>query len=170
MKKKIIYSFLIFLAIVLQTSVLPVVFASHAFGDIVLMLILAGVVVDGYFGFFGWAIFAGIVYDLATYTQMGVHALIFLLTVYFVSFFSRRFSVEFKGVGMLLFLVFVVFASIISRMITALSIAWDSETFHQYLGLVGGFNVIFLQIVCNVILFAICFYILRKIKAFFDIN
>lgn len=171
MKKKIVYSSLIFLAVILQTSVLPVVFRESATGDIVLMFVLAAMVLDGFFGFLWWAIFAGIIYDLASYVQVGTHALIFLLVVYFVSFFSRRFSVELKGVGVFLFLFFVIVATLLSRVIVALSIAWDSQSFHQYFNLLfGDLYTLALQIVFNVILFVVCLQSLKKIKVFFDIE
>ncbi len=171
MKKKIIYSFLIFLAIILQTSFFPNVCRDCESGDIVMMLVLAGVVLDGFFGFFWWAIFAGIIYDLASFVQIGTHALIFLLVIYFVSFFSRRFSVELKGVGVFLFLIFVVFATLVSRGIIALSIALDSQSFHQFQDVfLGSFSTVGFQIFFNAVLFFLCFHVLKKIKVFFDIE
>lgn len=170
MKKKFVYFLMIFLAIVLQTSVLPVVLKSYATGDIVLMLVLAGAVLDGFAGFLGWAIFAGILYDLASFQQVGMHALIFLLVVYFVSFFSRRFSVEIKGSGVFLFSLFVVVATIISQTIVALSMAWDLQSLGRLFEFFGGPKIIIFQIIFNIFLFLFCFHMLRKMKAFFDID
>lgn len=171
MKKKIVYSFLIFLAVILQTSVLPVLFRGSVPGDIVLMFVLAAMVLDGFFGFLWWAIFAGIVYDLASYVQVGTHALIFLLVVYFVSFFSRRFSVELKGVGIFLFLFFVLVATFISKAIVSFSIVLDSQNFHQYPNLLlGSFSGLIVQTMLNIILFVVCLQGLKKVKVFFDIE
>lgn len=171
MKKKIVYSFLIFLAVILQTSVLPALFRESVPGDVVLMFVLAAMVLDGFFGFLWWAIFAGIVYDLVSYVQVGTHALIFLLVVYFVSFFSRRFSVELKGVGIFLFLFFVVVATFFSKAIVALSIVLDSQNFHQYPNLLlGSFSALIIQTMLNIILFVVCLQGLKKIKTFFDIE
>lgn len=169
MKKNLVYSFLIILAIILQTSVFSMVFKSYMPGDVVLMLVLAGVVLDGFFGFFWWAIFAGILYDIAAYERVGVHALIFLLLVYFVSFFSRRFTVEFRGVGLMLFFVFVFVGSLISRAVIALAISWDMQNFQRYFEIFGGFGSIFFQTLANVLLFICCLLILRKAKSFFEI-
>lgn len=170
MKKKIIYFLLIISAIILQTSVLPIVARSSTPGDLVLMLVLAGVVLDGFFAFFWWAIFAGILYDLATFVQVGTHALIFLFTIYFVSFFSRRFSVEVRGVGVLLFGLFVTAGTIISRLIVALSLSWESQDFLKYFDFFGSPSGLFFQIIWNFVLFFICFYFLKKMKIFFDID
>lgn len=170
MKKKIIYSLMIFLAIILQTSVLPIVFRSSIPGDLVLMLVLAGVVLDGFFAYFWWAIFAGILYDLATFVQVGTHALVFLLSIYFVSFFSRRFSVEVRGVGILLFALFVASSTIISRAVVSLSLSWEAQEFLKYFEFFGNPSMLLFQIIWNLILFSICFYFLRKVKNFFDIE
>ncbi|EKE19619.1 MAG: hypothetical protein ACD_8C00133G0018 [uncultured bacterium] len=170
MKKKIIYFLMILLAIILQTSVLPIVFRSSIPGDLVLMLVLAGVVLDGFFAYFWWAIFAGILYDLATFVQVGTHALVFLLSIYFVSFFSRRFSVEVKGVGILLFALFVVSSTIISRAVVSLSLSWEAQAFLKYFEFFGNPSMLFFQVIWNLILFFICFYFLKKVKNFFDID
>lgn len=170
MKKKAIYFLLFVAAIILQTSVAPLVFKSNAPGDVVLMLVLAGVILDGFSDFFWWAIFAGILYDLASFVQLGVHALIFLLSIYFVSFFSRRFSVELKGVGIFLFMIFVVVASIISRVVLAFSISADMQSYAKFFALIGGPGLMALQIGFDVILFVLCFYLLKKIKIFFDLK
>lgn len=169
MKKKIIYCLILFCAIVLQTSVLPLLSPAYATGDVLLMLVLAWSVLEGFFAFFGWAIFAGIIYDFASYTTVGVHALIFMLVLYFVSFFSRRFSVEIKGVGLALFVFFVAVATLVSRGIVALSVAWDLQTFNGYLSEFGSFKIISVQIIFNVFLFFFCFFLLKKLKKFFAI-
>ena len=132
MKRKIVYGIILFCAIVLQTSVLPLISPTHVTGDILLMLVLTGAVLDGFFAFLWPAIFAGIIFDLISYTTVGIHSLVFVLVIYFVSFFSRRFSVELKGVGLVQFVIFVAVATFISRVIMALSVAWDLQTRSGY--------------------------------------
>ena len=170
MKKKIVYGLILFCAIILQTSVLPLVSPIYAVGDILLMLILAGSILDGFFAFFWWAIFAGIVYDLVSYTAVGVHALIFLLVVYFVSFFSRRFSVELKGVGLVLFVIFVIVATLVSRGVVDLLTVWDLQTLNSYFKEFGSLKIISVQILYNIFLFFFCFVLLKKAKKFFAID
>lgn len=170
MKKKFIYGLILFCAIILQTSILPLISPAQVSGDVVLMLILAGSIIDGFFLFFWWAIFAGIIYDLASYSPVGVHALIFLLVLYFVSFFSRRFSVELKGVGIALFGLFVLAATLLSRGITTLTIDWNLQTLSTYFKEFGDLKQISIQIAYNILLFAFCFVVLRKAKKFFAID
>jgi rod shape-determining protein MreD len=170
MKKKLVYGLMLFFMIVLQTSVLPVLSPVIVTGDIVLMFILAGAIIDGFFAFFKWAIFAGILFDLVTYNAVGLHAVIFLLVVYFVSFFSRRFSVDIRGVGVMLFLIFIVVATISSRAISTLIISWDLKTFTGFWEEFGTFKLILVQIFYNTALFIFCFIALKKIKKFFSIE
>lgn len=149
---------------------LPVVSGSKIIGDIVLMLVLAWSIIDGFFAFIGWAVIAGIMYDLAAYSFVGEHVIIFLLVVYFVSFFSRRLSLEVKGIGKILFFVFVIVTTFISRSIIALATAWDNRTFHGYWQTFGDFNFILIQIACNGIFFLILFLFIKKVKEFFKLE
>jgi rod shape-determining protein MreD len=170
MKKKFVYSLILIVAIIIQTSVLPIISSPNIAGDIVLMVILALSVLDGFFAFMGWAIIAGILYDLAAYSPIGEHAIIFLLVVYFVSFFSRRMSLEIKGIGKVLFFVFVIVATFFSRSIIALMAAWDMQTLHGYWQIFGSLKSITFQIICNEILFFLLFLLLKRIKEFFKLE
>jgi rod shape-determining protein MreD len=170
MKKKFIYFVILFSAIVLQTSVLPLIFHGRPVGDLVLMFVLAGAVLDGFAAFLWWAVFAGAVYDFATYTTVGLHSLIFLLVVYSVSFFSRRLSVEFKGVGLALLILFVAASSVISQIILGWQTIFEVQKAHGFFGPLGGLGVFGLEISYNTILFFVCFAILKKTKSFFTIE
>ncbi|NTW27622.1 MAG: rod shape-determining protein MreD [Candidatus Moranbacteria bacterium] len=170
MKKKIVYCLILFCAIILQTSILPLISPMYATGDILLMFILVGAILDGFFAFFSWAIFAGIVYDLVSYTPVGVHALIFLLVVYFVSFFSRRFSVELRGIGLVLFLIFVIVATLLSRSVIVIMTTWNPQMLSFNWNVFGNFSVISVQIFSNMVLFFLTFIVLRKTKKFFSIE
>lgn len=170
MRKKLVYLFILILAIVIQTSFLPIISGSSVAGDVVLMAILAWSIIDGFTAFIGWAIIAGILYDLGAYSPIGEHVIIFLLVVYFVSFFSRRLSIELKETGWLLFFIFVIAATLISKSVIALAGAWDVHTFHGYWHVFGDPKSIIVQIVCNSILFFFLFFLLRKIKEFFKLE
>ena len=170
MKKKLVYLFILIIAIIIQTSVMPVILNSSTTGDAVLMIVLAWSVLDGFSAFIGWAIVAGILYDLAAYSPIGEHAIIFLAVVYFVSFFSRRLSIEFKGIGWLLFFMFIVVATFLSKIIIALAMAWDLQTFHGYWQMFGNLKSITLQIIYNGILFFLLFFLLKRVKEFFKLE
>ena len=170
MKKKFVYLFILIVVIIIQTSIIPVVSSFNTAGDIVLMTVLAWSVLDGFSAFIGWAIVAGMLYDLAAYSPIGEHAIIFLAVVYFVSFFSRRLSLEFKGIGWLLFFMFIIVATFLSRSIIALAMAWDMQTFHGYWQMFGNLKSITLQVIYNGMLFFILFFLLRKSKEFFKLE
>lgn len=170
MKKKLVYLFILIVAIIIQTSLMPVILSFNTTGDFVLMTVLAWSVLDGFSAFIIWAIVAGILYDLAAYSTVGEHAIIFLAVVYFVSFFSRRLSLEFKGIGWLLFIMFIIVATFLSRSIVALMMAWDMQTVHGYWQMFGSLKSITLQIFYNGILFFILFFLLRRIKEFFKLE
>lgn len=169
MKKKFIYAITILTLIIVQTSFFPTTLNINAAADAVLMLVLACSVLDGFYAFLGWAIVVGILYDLATHAAVGEHVIIFLLIVYFVSFFSRRFSTDLRVTGFFLFIIFVIIATLISRIIITTITAWDLQTLQGYWKTFGSFRFIALSVFYNEILFFIFFVVLKKIKKFFDI-
>jgi rod shape-determining protein MreD len=169
MKKKFIYTIIILTLIIVQTSFFPATLNINAAADAVLMLVLAYSVLDGFSAFLSWAIAAGILYDLATHSVVGEHVIVFLLVVYFVSFFSRRFSTDLRVTGFFLFIMFVIIATLISRIIITIITAWDLQTLQGFWKTFGGFRFITLSVIYNEILFFIFFIVLKKIKKFFDI-
>lgn len=170
MKKKIVYALVLLFAVILQTSVLPVFLGGPALGDAVLMIVLAWTIIDGFNSFIAWAIVAGIFYDLAAYSPVGEHVLIFLIVIYFVSFFSRRLSLDLKGVGLVLFFIFVIAATVFSEIIIALISAQEMQTLHEYWKKFGDPSSVALKIICNELLFFGWFVLLKKIKKFFKIE
>ena len=169
MKKKLVYFLIFIVAAIFQLSFMPIVSGGHPSADAVLMAVLAWSVLDGFAAFLGWAIFFGLFYDLISYATVGVHALIFLAVVYFVSFFSRRFSMEFKGVGLLLFLAFVVVATLVSHAIIASTLAFQMGTLQGWWKSFGTAGSILIQLASNAILFLLCFAVIKKAKQFFAI-
>ena len=167
MKKFFIYFLIIFFAIVLQVSSVPLFFKSDWPVDIVLMLVLAWTLIDGFDAFLKWAVFAGLLYDLATFSAVGLHVIIFALLAYSVSFFSKRFSVEIKGTGILLMMFFVSAATICSRAILlshefgAGVIANDISKFWQTLGMFS------LAASCNLLIFFVLFFMLNWVGNFY---
>jgi rod shape-determining protein MreD len=170
MKKKFVYLIILLLAIIWQTSISPVVSGGAVMGNTVLMAVLAWSILDGFYAFIGWAVLTGILYDLAAYSTVGEHVLIFLVVIYFVSFFSRYLSLEVKGTGLLLMFAFVIVATLLSRLIISLVAILDIQTIQGYRRSFGPMSSLALQIVYNEFLFFFWFYVLRKIKKFFAIE
>lgn len=168
MKKKIIYILLLLGIILIQSSLLPVL--SNFTGDGVLMAVLSWAILDGFAAFLPWSIFMGVLYDLIFHARVGEHVLVFLFVTYFVSFFSRRIALEFKGIGLLLFIFFVGIATFASHAIDASLNAVDVNTIHGFWKSFGGFEYIFHQFINNIILFSLLFMIIKKSKRFFAID
>lgn len=170
MKKKSIYFLILVFSTLLQTSVLPVLFGVGSVGDNVLMLILAWSVLDGFASFLGFGILAGIFYDMLSFSTIGTHAIIFLGVIYFVSFFSRRFSVEVRGTGIILLLLFIIVATIFSHAVVVLVMAFEANSLDGYWRSFGTPGSFLLSIAYNIVLFAFWFHFIRKIKKFFLIE
>lgn len=169
MKKKLVYTFIILVAILIQTSVVPVITETKIPGDSIIMAVLAWSILDGFFAFFPWAVLAGLLYDLASYSPIGTHVLILLPVLYFVSFFSRRFTMESKGVRIVLFVAFVVSVTIFSRIIFSLDAAWEIFSFRQFWKIFASPLSFVWQLVHNLVLFFFWFFVIKKAKIFFRI-
>lgn len=170
MKKKLVYTFILIVSIIIQTSILPVIAKTGIAGDVVMMTVLVFSILDGFYAFLGWAIFTGILYDFASYSLIGTHVFIFLLIVYFVSFFSRRFSVERKFVRIILFSMLIIVSTLFSRIIIALETVWVTRVFQGFWKTFGNLESFVFQVACNTILFLLWFVILKKIKTFFNLE
>jgi len=163
MKKKLIYLGLIFLALLVQLSFLPALINPGAMGDAVLMLVLAIAVLDGFAPALNWAIVAGLLYDFASFGLPGQYVIIFLLLVYAVSFFSRRLSVEVKGIWIFLLFLFVITAMLISKSLLILFFMSSGQSVN-FLQALGGFKNFVFQAGCNMVLFFFWFNAVRKVK------
>lgn len=170
MKKKIIYALVIFLSIMVQTSSAAFFSNSNWLVDVVLMLVLAWTLIDGFDLFLPWAIFAGILYDLVAFSPIGLHVIIFSLLAYCVSFFSKRFSTEIKGMGILLVMFFTAAATIGSR---AIIFFWEfgdgffANDFSNFWMMVKFFIPVFFY---NLIIFFILYFVIGWIKKFFYLS
>lgn len=163
MKKKIIYVGIILFSILIQTSFLPIFSSGQAPGDAVLSLILALAVLEGFSSILVWTIVAGVLYDFLSYSLIGQHAMIFLLVIYGVSFFSRRLSVDVKGTGLLLLFLFVVAATLVSKILLAYFVVLGDRQ-ADFFQIFGNLGLAVFQVGFNIILFAFWFNIVKKIK------
>lgn len=164
MKKFFIYFPIIFFATILQVSAIPVIFRGWL-PDLVLSMVLAWALIDGFEKFFFWAVFSGILYDLLAFSNVGISVIVFSLATYAVSFFSRRFSTEMRGVGSFLSIFFVFSATIGAKAIS--SFAWLEKGFAEKgpwkglmffgEGLAGAF-------IWNLVFFFAFFYFLNRLE------
>lgn len=167
MRKFLIYFPIIFLAIVLQSTFVPVVFENPWLPDIVLMMVLVWALIDGFEGFLPWAVFIGILYDLSLSVPVGTSAIVFSLVAYGVGFFSRRISVEMRGVGFLLSLFFILSSTVGAKII--ISFFWIKEFFLRD-GLVGAVflgKILAVAFFWNTAFFFGWFFAINKLEEFF---
>ena len=167
MKKTFIYFVIIFTAVVLQTSVVPVIFDRIWLPDVVLSVVLAWSIVDGFEKFFYWSVFAGFLYDAMSFSPIGISVIIFATVTYSISFFSKRFSTDMKGIGFIFAIFFVFSATLGARMIN--SFAWIASEFSK-----GGFSRTYFMagslagaFFWNMIFFIMFFYLINKIEDLF---
>ncbi|HBP00621.1 MAG TPA: rod shape-determining protein MreD [Candidatus Moranbacteria bacterium] len=167
MKKFSIYSIIIFCATVLQASSVPALSGSAWLPDVVLMLVLAWTLLDGFDSLLPWAVFAGILYDLATFSPLGSHVIIFALVAYGVSFFSKRFSADARGGGIFLMVFFVISSTLGSRWLLSFHGAGFDFFRRDFSDLWNFSKMFFFASFCNLLIFAILFLFVGKVEKFF---
>lgn len=170
MKKFFIYFSIIFLVVIFQTSSIAFLFDLNWMVDVVLMLVLAWTLLDGFEEFFPWVIFIGVLCDLAHFTPIGLHVLILSLLAYGVSFFSKRFSVEIKGTGILVVMFFVAAATLGSRIIL---LFWEVDSSALLVDLSNFWitlRMFSLTFFYNLLIFFFLFFILGKVEKFFHLR
>lgn len=107
MKKNIFIFLVAILAVILQTSVLPLCFSEGSVPDIALVFLVSGVSVFGFNAIWPWAVILGMILDVFSFRRIGTDAFSFIFFSYCVSFFSRRLILGEKTGGILLGIFFV---------------------------------------------------------------
>lgn len=163
-KGRLIYVGAILLAIMAQKIFLPAFFGERYGGNIVVMLVLAWTMYDGFLGYFGWAVFAGCLYDLFFYFPVGLHAALFVVIVYGVSFFTKRFSVTMRSSGAL---IMVMLVAILTVATAFYDLAWAGGRFDIGMNVsaeLGGQEIILKNELVNLALFFMCYVSIKKVK------
>ena len=150
--------------VVLQKTALPAILHHGYLPDLVMMFVLAWTIAFGFENSLWLAIGAGSVYDLLSFVPIGTHVLIFVLIIYLVSFFSRRFSVDLKGTGVLLVLFFILASQIGSHMLLILAAGFESGFWKEFIGSLGNFKQFVLETLINCLLFFVNYAFLKRNK------
>lgn len=169
MKKNIIYAVVIVALLIVQTTVVPVVFGHEFPPDLVLMFALAWTIRDGFTAFLSWLVLAGLAYDALTYLPPGTHVLIFVSSAYLVSFFSRRFLVQIRGVGLALMLFLVLLSTLFSQIFMALTdgIAGSEGLGYFLRWIFANWQLLGLQFVFNTGAVFFALWATKQIKRYF---
>lgn len=164
MKRIFLYAAIISLVVVLQKTAMPVIFHYGYLPDLLMMLVLAWTIAYGFENSLWLAILAGFIYDLLSFMPTGTHVLIFVLMIYFVSFFSRRFLVDLKGTGALLVLFFIIGSQIGSDALFTLTASSGNGFWKEFGGSFGNFQQFMLETLINWGLFFMCYAFLKRNK------
>lgn len=168
MKKNLIYFVLIIGILLVQTSIIPGLWGSSALPDFALMMVLAWTIREGFTAFFPWILFMGIAYDLLTFMPIGTHVIIFTLSAYLVSFFSRRFSVHIRGLGIFLIFFFAFFSMLFSHAFVVLADGMNGETILVILkNLRGGIGFTLGEFLVNSGFIFFGLWLIKKVKKYF---
>jgi rod shape-determining protein MreD len=167
-KRNIILIIFILVLLIIQASLIPGIFSMRPLPQLILVFIIAWTILVGFREVLPWTILMGFLYDILFYNRVGIEVIFLVLIIYFVSFFSRRFLVENKSWGIFIMMLFVVAATFMHRL------------FSFFLHKIGTnppnsaardvmFNNISLELLFNIILFFVCFWMIKKYK-FLQLN
>jgi rod shape-determining protein MreD len=157
MKNNFFILFLIVLGIILQVSGFPVLFSHGYFPSIVLVGVIAATIIWGFKQTLLWIIVAGIIFDLATFGIVGKQVIVLVAVAYFVSFFSKRFLVENRGLGIITIIFLVLLATLIFKILIFL-FAGDGRLISTPLFFLSFGKEAFF----NLLMFFIIFHFLKK--------
>ncbi|OGI16293.1 MAG: rod shape-determining protein MreD [Candidatus Moranbacteria bacterium RBG_19FT_COMBO_42_6] len=122
MYKNILFFSVIFLAVLLQISFFPNLIPIRVFPDVALIIILFWTVRRGFEETWKWAIFAGLMVDLAYFWPVGTSVFSFVLIAYLVNSLAKRFLVTQTVFRFLILLAFVVLGTIFNSILLILAV------------------------------------------------
>ena len=93
MASKIRIIVIIFLAVILETSFFPALFAGRIVPDIVLVLIILWSSRKKFEDIWLWAILGGFILDIAIFGKIGINAFSFVIISFLASFLKERFFI-----------------------------------------------------------------------------
>lgn len=163
MKKIFLILAIIILAVILETSVLPVCFSSGNVPDLVLVFLVSSVAVFGFQAVWIWGIIAGFILDIFSFRKVGTSIFSFAIFSYSMSFFSRRLVFGEKIDGIFSSSIFVVFMTIFNNIwINFASFGFKFEKMLNIETLIS-WQIIW-KLILNLILFYLLVGLLRKQK------
>lgn len=163
MKKIILTLAIIILAVILETSVLPLCFSEGSVPDLTLILLVSGIAVFGFQAVWIWGIIAGFILDIFSFSKIGVNIFSFAISTYSVSFFSRRLVFGEKMGGIFSSAIFVVLMTIFNNAwINLSSLGFE---FKKILNIEAFISLgVIWKIIFNLILFYLFIVLLKKQK------
>lgn len=166
--RKFVVGAVIFLLVVAQASFLPNFFPANFVPDAALVFIIIWIARMELNPALGWAIFGGLLMDLASFYPIGIHIFSFVLVVFMVNSLSKRFLVSQSAWKFAVLAAMIFFATMLNRIIAEFLIKIFT----------GGNIQEFIQVVFdkqllgkpfyNLLLFAIMYWPIGRLNKFFS--
>lgn len=159
MAKKITTFAFLLLAIILQASFLPNFFSAETAPDLILIILIFLTARKGFGEVWLMSITAGIILDFFSFYPVGINVIAFLSAILVVSFLARRFLVA-HSVWKFATLIFLV---IVGSIVNDLAVAVLVKLFLNTRETLAIFNWdIALKILNNILIFCIIYWPLKK--------
>ena len=113
MKKFGLFLLIALSLVIFQTSLLAPWFADYFCPDLLLVCVVSIVAIFGFQATWNWIALVGLIFDIFTYSRIGTHVIVFILSAYVISFVSRRFSIGERGLGLLLIVALMPFVTLL---------------------------------------------------------
>jgi len=169
MKKFFLILAVIILAVILETSVLPVCFSKGNIPDLVLVSLVSSVAVFGFQAVWIWGIIAGFILDIFSFRKIGTSIFSFAIFSYSISFFSKRLVFGEKIGGFFFSSIFVVLMTIFNSVwINLASFGFKFEKILNVEALIS--REIIWKAAFNIILFHLLVILMKKQKRKINAN
>lgn len=161
--KEIIFHFLILsVALAVQASVFPVFFSDFSVPKIILMLIIAWVIKDGFIQTLPWIITAGFLLDIISYTPVGASVIFFVLISYAANLFFRKFLFEGGNWEVPATFLFIIAATVFYRVFLAINFSIAREFSKTIAESLVFFRHLGSEAALNCLLFFLILFIFKK--------
>ena len=159
--------FIIIISAVLQSAVFSNVFFWGLGPNLLLLLVIFWTTQEGFEKALAKNIFAGLIFDLAFFSTVGVHIFSFVSVAFFVSFITKRFFVVARNWQMFILAITIIFSTLANNLfLNGLFLVSD------YFGRSGSgslpipfFGTLLLkEILLNILFFPLVYYSLKRIE------
>ncbi|PIP28430.1 MAG: rod shape-determining protein MreD [Candidatus Moranbacteria bacterium CG23_combo_of_CG06-09_8_20_14_all_35_22] len=161
MEQKIKIGLVIFFAVFLQISFFPRIAFQGIVPDIILVLIILWSFRKKFEDIWPWAIFSGIILDVAMLGKIGINTISFLILSFATSFLQERFFIAQRTGSFFIALAIVVGGTFLNELMISVLVDFSTKLFLE--------NII-LKIVVNVIVAVFLYWLIAKFKKFFGIS
>jgi rod shape-determining protein MreD len=167
MKKTLTVLVFTLILLVFQTSVLPPFFPKGFFPQAAIMAVVGSTIIFGFNRALPWLITAGAILDMGNTGTIGPQIILFVLSAYAVSFFSKRFLVEHKAWSQAIIFFFILLVTILHRIYLLISYSVEGGVAGkaQFKWLLSA--GIFTEIFANCVLLLLFYWIFKKSEKIF---